>query len=544
MKKLIILSSIVLLFSACSEEFLEKKPTTSLVVENFYQSPQDAEQALTSVYNVAMRDDYWSPFFYTEIASDNCAGGSGSGDGGGAQRVDRGLEWPDANTHSYVWRVYYGGIYRANTYIENEAQIDWAGNEKLQKQYLAEARFLRAYFHLGLAQFFGEIPFLEHTIAPDEVPERTPAEDLYDLILQDLIYAAENALDVPYASMNRSNFGRATKWAAEAMIARVYLFYSGYYNKADIKGFTANNALTYIEDAVKNSGHDLVPQFASLWRVSAMSELGGIDGYAGEIHPEAVWSITFNVDRTPNFETFHRMVGPRNYNAEPYGNGWGYSPVLPGFWKLFDDTDTRKTASILSWDDEGLVWDWEAATQAQYSGYNVKKYMIAAIGTTNEVNSLGGDWQKKGFEDRMVIRYSDVLLMGAELRSIVNGEGDGTALSYLNRVRERAFGNSNHNYSSASISNIMLERRLELAFEGLRYYDVLRSCKGDFSKLASLLTYVDDTDGGDYANTVDALSLDVDGNNFVDKKGLFQIPQTELDLMGGIIEQNPGYAGN
>jgi starch-binding outer membrane protein, SusD/RagB family len=488
-----------------------------------------------------MRDDYWSPFFYTEIASDNCAGGSGSGDGGGAQRVDRGLEWPDANTHSRVWRIYYGAIYRANTYIQNESLIDWTGNENLQKQYLAEARFLRAYFHLQLTQFFGEIPFLDQTIAPDQVPTRTPAEDLYNLILQDLIYAAENAVSDPYHSMKLSNWGRATKWAAESLIARVYLFYTGYYNKPDLKGFTAKQAQDYIEDVIKNSGHDLVPQFASLWRVPSMSELGGINAYAGEINPEVVWSITFNSDRTPTFETFHRMVGPRGYNVEPYGNGWGYSTVVPAFWNLFDNLDSRKKASILSWDDEGLVFEWSKNTQGQYTGYNVKKYMIAAIGTTNEVNTMGGDWQTKGFEDRMYIRFSDVLLMGAELRSIVNGESDATALSYLNRVRERAFGTSAKNYASASIDNIMLERRLELAFEGLRYYDILRSCKGDFSKLSQILTYIDETDGGDYSNTADAFSLDVDGNNFVAKKGLFQLPQTELDLMRGIIIQNEGY---
>lgn len=168
--------------------------------------------------------------------------------------------------------------------------------------------------------------------------------------------------------------------------------------------------------------------------------------------------------------------------------------------------------------------------------------MQGAIGTVNEITALGGtSWQTKTFEDRMVIRFSDVLLMGAELRALTNGEGDGTALGYLNRVRERAFGNSSKNYTSASISNIMNERRLELACEGLRYWDILRSCKGDFSQLVQKLSYVDDTDGGEYGNTSDAMSLDVDGNNFANNKGLFQIPQSELDLMGGIIEQNPGY---
>jgi len=87
----------------------------------------------------------------------------------------------------------------------------------------------------------------------------------------------------------------------------------------------------------------------------------------------------------------------------------------------------------------------------------------------------------------------------------------------------------------------MLERKLELACEGLRYFDILRSCKGDFSKLVPVLTYIDNNDEGDFSQTLDYYSLDVDGNNFVATKGLFQIPRNEIDLMQGAIEQNPGY---
>jgi hypothetical protein len=541
MKRIIIVAILILSLVSCSEEFLDKKPTTSSVVENFYKTPNDATQALTAVYNMLIRDDWWCPMIFSEIASDNHAGGGGSGDGGGYQRTDRGLQQPDANANQVAWRTYYGAIYRANTYIDNEAIIDWKGKESLQKQYLAEARFLRAYFHFTLAQLFGEVPALDKLISPDVLLPRTPAEDLYAFIIDDLKYCAENGLAEPYSSMNIDNWGRATKWAAEAMIGRVFLYYTGYYNKTDIKGFTAAQAQSYVEDVINNSGHNLVPQFASLWRVPCISTLGGIDQYAGEKNPEVVWSVTYSLEGTPVVNTFHRMIGPRNTNVEPYGQGWGAIPVLPTFWKMFDNSDTRKKATILSWNDEGYTYDFGNAQQAQYTGYNTKKYMQAAIGTQNEVNLMGGDWQTKGFEDRMVIRFADVLLMGAELRVINSGQGDGTALTYLNRVRERAFGNSSKNYTSASIDNIMLERRFELAGEGLRYWDILRSCKGDFSKLAQILTYVDDTDGDDYSGGSDAVSLDVDGNNFVAKKGLFQIPQAELDLMGGIIEQNPGF---
>jgi len=526
----------------CGEDFLDKTPTTSSVVENFYKTPSDATQALTSVYNMTTRDDWWCRLIISEQASDNCAGGGGSGDGGGYQRWDRGLQQPESSANGDLWRYYYGGIYRANTYIQNEALIDWSGKENLRNQYLAEAHFLRAYFHFYLAQVFGEVPALTATASPDIIPPRTPAEELYKIILEDLKFCAENGLSAPYSSMNYCDWGRATKWAAEAMIGRVFLYYTGYYNKESIGDFTLDKVLGYVEDVIKNSGHDLVSQYASLWRVSSMSELGGIQNYAGEINPECVWSITYNIQTPTTWSSFQRMIGPRNFNQEPYGQGWGAIPVLPSLWQLFDNADSRKKATILSWDDEGYVYDYTTQQQAQYTGYNTKKYMIAAVGETNEITALGGtDWQTKGFEDYMAIRFSDVLLMGAELRSLAYGAGDGIALTYLNKVRQRAFGDGSHNYSSASIDNIMLERRLELACEGSRYWDILRSCKGDFSKLVSILTYVDDKDGGDSANTSDAMSLDVDGNNFAEKKGLFQIPQNEIELMEGIIQQNPGF---
>jgi hypothetical protein len=230
------------------------------------------------------------------------------------------------------------------------------------------------------------------------------------------------------------------------------------------------------------------------------------------------------------------MIGPRTTNVEPYGQGWGAIPVVPSLWNAYDTSDTRRTATILSWDDEGLTYNYVTNQQAQYSGYNTKKYMLASVNGRPEATP---NWQLDGYEDYIVIRFADVLLMGAELHLITGDEG--TALGYVNRVRERAFGDNSHNYTSISLDDIFAERKLELACEGIRYWDILRSCKGDFSKLVDILTYIDDTDGGDYSNSVNLGSLDVDGNNFIPTKGLFPIPENELELMEGVIEQNPGY---
>lgn len=536
MKKIASIIIIAFLVFSCSDDFLERYPTTSTVIESFYETPQDGTEALTAVYNMLLRDDWWSPIIYSELASDNCAGGAGSGDGGGFQMVDRCVQQPGSDANVETWRYYFGGITRANIYLENEALIDWSGHEAQRLQYQAEARFLRVYFHFVLTRMFGEIPALDHVIR-DELLPRTPAEELFGFMLDDLVFCIENGLSVPYASITEANWGRANKWAAEAMFARVYLYYSGYYNDETVGDYSASDALTYIKDVIDNSGYDLVESFASLWRVPTCSELGDIAEYAGEINPEVVWSIRYVGGRTGyGGSRWERMVGPRNTNIDPYGLGWGAMPVLPTFWNAFEDGDSRKTATVLSWDDEGLAYDWETNGQAQYTGYNCKKYEIVSIDGVPEASP---DWQTNAIEDFMVIRFADVLLMAAELE--LNAGNSGAALGYVNRIRERAFGDNSHNYSSLTINDIFQERKLELAFEGIRYWDILRSCKGDFSKLVDILTYVDDNDGGNYSQSANTISLDVDGSNFERTKGLFQIPQAELDLMDGIIEQNPGY---
>lgn len=541
MKKLIIIAIIVLSLAGCNEDFLERYPTTSSVTESFYSTPEDGNQALTAVYNMLLRDDYWSLYIFSEIKSDNFAGGAGTGDGGGFQRIDRAVPWPENNANQDAWTVCYGGIYRANIYLENEGLIDWTGQESTRLQYLAEARFLRAYFHYYLAQMFGEIPALDHVIV-DENPPRTPAEDLYDFILQDLIFAAENALPLRYADVPAAEIGRVTRWAAKAMIARVYLYYSGYYNDPELKDFTAADARAYIDDIVNNSGHALVPEYASMWRVPTYSELGGdtsLAAYAGEVHDETLWSIRYvGTGSASNYAggQFQRMLGPRGTNVDPYGQGWGAMPVMPTYWESFAEDDPRRTATILWWEGEGKEYDYIAQQQAQYTGYNTKKYAISSRNGRAETGTT--DWQWTTFEDYMVIRYADVLLMGAELH--LSGGNAGTAQNYLDQVRERAFGDSDHNVP-VTVEAILNERRWEFGGENIRYWDILRSCKGDFSKLVPILTYVDDNDGGDFSQTSDVESLDVDGNRFMETKGLFQLPQVELDLMGGVIEQNPGY---
>ena len=294
-----------------------------------------------------------------------------------------------------------------------------------------------------------------------------------------------------------------------------------------------------VDDVIASSGHDFGSRICQPLEGFRISELGGDTSnsqYAGEMNPEVLWAVRFEPSGN-NFMWIQRMIGPRGTNIDPYGQGWGAMPVLPSLWNAFEAGDKRKTASILSWDDEGIVYDYITNQQAQYTGYNVKKYDGTSVGGRPEAQP---DWQRDGFGDYILMRYADVLLMSAELHLLNNDAA--TALARVNEVRDRAFGDANHRLSGVTIDDILQERRFELAFEGgSRYWDILRSCKGDFTKLVPILTYVDPNDDGDMSQTSDVYSLDVDGNNFVVKKGLCQIPDHEIELMKGVIEQNPGY---
>jgi starch-binding outer membrane protein, SusD/RagB family len=494
----------------------------SIIFYKASTTPEDATADLAAIYNVLKKDDWCSSFLLSEIASDECAGGAGTSDSPFYISLDRSLQQSDPSAFITPWNAYYGGILLANTYLINEYKIDWTGHEAQRTQYQAETRFLRAYMHFYLARMFGEIPWIDHVFSLDDMPSATPAKELYSSIVDDLKFCADSGLTVSYPGYN-ADWGRATKWAAEALIGRVYLFYSGFYNDPELNNLTGSDARAYIDDVIQNGGFSLVSEYASLWRVPAYSELGGgtsIDGYAGEINTEVVWSVRLDpATRDSYYQQFMRMIGPRGTNIDPYGQGWGAMPVLPSLWNEYDTADTRRTATILSWDDEGLTYDWVSNGQAQYTGYNSKKYEIASVGGAPETQP---DWQADNFEDYMVIRYADVLLMGAEFH-LTDGDMP-TALSYINMVRTRAFGDGSHNYVTLTMDDIAAERKLELACEGIRYWDILRSCKGDFSKLASILTNIDDADGGDYSQTTDTQSKDVDGNNFIATEGLFPQP--------------------
>ncbi|MFW5759488.1 MAG: RagB/SusD family nutrient uptake outer membrane protein [Cyclobacteriaceae bacterium] len=537
MKILRYLTVLILLFSfGCSEDFLEREPVDKLVIENFYETPEQANQGLMAIYsNLYDGDSDFLPLI-AEVASDNCFAGGGKTDPDDYLRYDRFLPNPLDNVNQGNWEAYYAGIFRSNVLISNMANINWESEEKEKIKIEAEARFLRAYNYFNLTRMFGEVPLVTTVLKPGDEATSASVEDIYALIVADLMFAADNLLAEDNSSA--SDFGRVTKWAAEAMLGRVFLYYTGYYGKEDVAGkLTLEQTRNYIDDVIDNSGHDLVDNFAGLWIVPAESQ--GVD-YAGEGNKEVVFAYKYTFNQAGYGTAYwQRLIGPRNYAVPPYGQGWGFATVNPKLWFAYSPDDTRRNATILSWEAEGIDPAYDPSDQRQYTGYNWKKYMqLSETEGQNYTIDLGApDWQYWAYEDFISIRFSDVLLMGSELH--LNGDL-ARANELINRVRNRAFQNEDNqvtltgpNQQSKDI--IMEERRLELALEGQRYWDLLRQTgNSDFTVIKNAVNNEDPDHASD-----DLESFDVTFRE--ETRGLFQIPPVEIRLMNGSIEQNEGY---
>lgn len=525
MKKYIKLFTVSSLFvlGACSPDFLEKEPYTEKVAENFYKTPTDAYEGLIAVYDILQREEYGCPLLISEEASDDCFGGYGTADAQGDLEWDRFLYVSNKDMNSLSWKTPYQGIYRANILLANLDKVNWGTDTALKTRYEAEARFLRAHFHFQLAKMFGDIVALDHPVNADELySPRVAPEVTYNLIASDLKFAADNLGTDNYSKSGNTNFGRITKWAAEAYIARTFLFYTDYYKKADLAGIvTKAQAVTYVNDVVNNSGHGLVSSFSRLWLAASL------ENFVGEDNTEMVWSIRLNGSGKGDWNLhegnrFQVLIAPRGGNIGRYATGWGAATVNPKLYAAYEAGDTRRDATIINFAGEGLNFDPQARDQRQYTGYAWKKYCPitdAAGKAIVEIN--GGNFQIDNYQDVAVIRFSDVLLMAAELNL---GTNAGFAQTCLDRVRDRAY-QSVINRVAVSKTVIMNERRLELALEGHRYFDLIR--QGTAVAKAAI-----DNVGSDSQFNVTFRT---------ETLGWFPLPQSQIVLSNGAMSQNPGW---
>lgn len=522
------------LFS-CSDSYLDTESKTNLTDGSFYKTVADMEMALIGCYDGYQRttsDGGVAHYVTSELLSDNCFGGTGNTDGRGYQALDRFdiTQSPsDNNIFNQTWISYYAGIFRCNTLLTKMEASDWSDQAATVNRIAGEARFIRALLYFDLVRLFERVPLLTAPTT-DNVPQADPT-DTYKLIVEDLKFAGANIPADAYPKAKASeNDGRVTSFAAKALLARVYLFYTGYYAKDDLD-VTKAEVLAGLEDIVDSGEFDLLTTYKEMW--PAASYIPNADdnkldksGYAGAGNVEVIFAEKFNNTSDYNGmvdgNRWLVMLGMRNTNWSPYGKGWGACTVNPKLVNAFAANDQRKTASIIDIAKEGIEAKYDKKDQREYTGYSNKKYTPTALPDGTSDTGGDNDFQISQDQDYIIIRYADVLLMAAEL-------GSNNAQNYYDQVRKRA-GLTTKTVSQA---NIMEERRFEFAFEGLRYWDLLRQ---GLDVAASTIAQSQKVLSG---NAEDEVVITAE--NIKKTRGFMQIPNTQITLSKNVLTQNAGW---
>ncbi|MFT4223165.1 RagB/SusD family nutrient uptake outer membrane protein [Dysgonomonas sp.] len=534
-RNILIVLGVSLGLYSCTDSFLDTESKTDLTEGNFYKTIADAEMALVGCYDGFQRtSSNGNLAFYvaSEVLSDNCFGGTGNTDGRGYQALDRFdiTQSPsDNNLFNGTWSDYYTGIFRCNKLLQKLDGTDFSSNPNARLRIEGEARFLRGLMYFDLVRLFERVPLLTAPTT-ENVLQAEPA-DTYKLIVEDLLFATTNIPADAYPKAKASeNDGRVTRYAAKALLARVYLFYTGYYGVDDL-GITKAEVLQGLEDVISSGEFGLIGSYHKLWPAASYvpnKEDNTLDksAYAGAGNIETIFAEKFNNTSNYNGDVDGNrwlvMMGMRNTSWSPYGKGWGACTVNPRLVNAFEASDDRKVASIIDITGEGIKNTFDLKDQREYTGYTVKKYTPTAFPDGSSDTGGSKDFQISQDQDYIIIRYADVLLMAAEL-------GSAKAQDYYNLVRNRS-GLTNKTVSQA---NIMEERRFEFAFEGIRYWDLLRQ---GLSVAASTIAQTQTVlSGGNDDQIV------ITADNITKTRGFMQIPNTQITLSNGVLKQNAGW---
>lgn len=544
--------------SSCS---LDTETKTKLNDETAYRNQEAAEMALIGCYDGWQRTISSASvgiYMMSEFASEQAHGGLGLADAKNNNAIDQ-FDLSIAPSYTDLfnddWKNYYNAIFRCNKVIMNEDVTVW-DSEAGKGIVIGQARALRAILYFDLVRMFGDVPLLE-TPSNDNIP-RTAAADVYKLIFNDLKYAAENIPANAFPLDNRaSNDGRITKYAAEALLARVYLYYTGYYGTEN-EACTKQEAIDALNDVIDNGGYELEANYADLWMPSSTTDASSGNDYTwnttykgkyytssnggkweSNISKEVILNLKFavtsdyNTDENGNSNAdgnvFQVYLGPRNRCATSMliASGWGACSVTKAFVDQFKD-DPRFSTCAWGCDEAGFAAD--VNDTYEYTGYYTRKYapLCFSDGTRQEVGLKLGEQHMNisYYQDWTIMRYADVLLMHSELTGTNTG---------LNQVHQRSCPGESLSYS---IDNIRKERAIEFAFEGIHYWDLMRYEKdGAYAGRAIAAAQ----NGAKVMNGGVETTVKFNVDNFNAKKGLMQIPNTQITLSGGVLKQNAGW---
>jgi len=484
MKNIIkVLYALLLMFSfyACKKDFLDLKPLNdSIVIDNtgdsaYYKTASEAEAALAGVY-ADFRNEYFELDYFVngDAQSDNAYAGA---DNPANFQIDGfNIDALNANV-TRDWGYLYSTIGKTNYVINNvQAVPDPNLTETRKKEIIGEASFIRAFMYFQLVQQWGDVPLqlkdiktFDISILPDLFPSRTPIADIYARIITDLETARANV------RTEASDKGYVTTGVVNSVLAKVY---------ATQEPHDWNKVLAYCNDVIAG-GYSLLPEYDQLW--------------------------------DNNHENSSESIFEINYAGTSSDANWGASMFRGTDWKKFN---TPSNDLVKAFDDEGdiirknssiifldVTGHWSDAHWPQTSFPFINKYR---------------DFSTPSPQNYIFIRLADILLLKAEA---LNETGDiSGAAALVNQIRTRvSLPNTTAVTQDAMRLAIEKERRLELAFEGIRWFDLKRT-----GRAIEVMNSV--SDFGDVSMSY----------NLTQNRLLWPIPQSELDKSANLT-QNPGY---
>lgn len=561
MKKLLytLVFFLIIVFNSCTDSFLDSAQYGSIDEEGYYNTKDAAFKAVTNCYATFIPAGDWDGYLNrieigSNITDDADAGGSNANDRIDTKNLATGRPKTSNVELLYTWSRSFTGISRCNSTIEGISKatslISADGNlvsDEIKSRYISEVKFLRAWFYFDLVSTFGSVPLITETPVSTQLPAKASIEDLRAQIIKDIDECIADP-NIP-TNVSSSEFGRISKYVANAFKARACLFFAGLEEQGKIKGDAATDytlALNAAKMVYDSHVFSLVADYQNLFRGDYF-----VGTHASELYQECVFTVLRKAE--PGYSAYGiSYVTTIMYAGSGEVGGWGGNCPTIDLSESFDSRDPRKLFSVINAGDIFPNVDGKLITH-KYTGYdNIHKQQSRKAFVPDKFRkgySLGDirtDWQP------YYIRYADVILMYAEALLKTRGDNQKIA-SLINEVRYRAFVTTSKKDDEATfrafdatlipiddsyfkanlavkanddlLKAIKNERRWELSQEGYRFLDLLR--------------------WGDYVSVMNAYNAKQPyankGQLVTDKSWPFPIPQTEIDIANGVLVQNDNY---
>ncbi len=531
-------------FLTACEDYLTEKPRNFYSTVDFFKNTERLKMAVNGVYEVLSSQETYGQYWMVYDCDTDISFINGSGTGHVARDLGHYNVYVEHSWLEDSWEMYYQGIDRANTILENAGLVEVKDDaDRLVKdELIAETRALRAICYFDLVRLFGDVP-LKTTAskAQDNFKlSRTDRTIVYDSIIADM-KAAIPALKYT-ADQGGTYNGRLNKGAVMGMLARVYMFRAGYYlaqdgtmKQPDDYKLYYQKAIEITDELIGSNKHSLLSSYERVFR--NMCELKSDPS-------ENMWEIPFfnAIGDKPHTSMMGTYNGPVISDKSIYGRANSFIKTHNFFYDMYQTTDLRRDVSVARFQIKADNSVSDYATKSSINWAPGKWRRNWQTGAVKDNNNTDVNW--------VLIRYADVLLMRAEAENEVNGPTT-TAVEFLNKVRRRAFGfnfntpETTVDYTVADFTDaddfrteIVDERARELCFEGQRRQDLIRwNLLG--AKIQETQTKVAAAIAGGKLN---AFIFTAAEKFTPGKHELYPIPAYDIRETNGAITQNPKYS--